>query len=138
MTSDNSISPPSDNAALSPSTPPVASAAITTISYDDFAKLELRVGRVVDCRLHANADKLLVVQIELGNGERRQVCAGIRQWYQPEQLIGKNVVVVANLAPRQLRGEVSQGMLLATTDAATGNVIVISPAGDVAPGSVVK
>ena len=88
----------------------------TTIEYDDFAKLELRVATVLDCKPHANADKLLVLQIDLG-GETRQICAGLRQHYQPEQLIGKQIVVVANLAPRQMRGEISQGMLLAATDA---------------------
>src|SRR6187399_3182773 len=99
----------------------------TTINYDDFAKLDLRVATVVECKPHANADKLLVLQIELGNGERRQICAGLRQHYAPEQLVGKQIVVVANLAPRQMRGEVSQGMLLAATDPATGRVIFISP-----------
>ncbi len=143
MTTNNSSSSANQPASTVASQPASTASATpapgpTTIVYDDFAKIDLRVAKIVDCRPHGNADKLLVVQIELGNGERRQICAGIRQWYQPEQLIGKNVVVVANLAPRQLRGEVSQGMLLATTDSASGNVIVISPSADAAPGSVVK
>ena len=110
----------------------------TTINYDDFAKLDLRVATVVECRPHANADKLLVLQIELAGGERRQICAGLRQHYAPEQLVGKQIVVVANLAPRQMRGEVSQGMLLATTDTASGRVIVVSPSESAAPGSKVS
>src|SRR5256885_2887435 len=110
----------------------------TTINYDDFAKLDLRVATVVECRPHGNADKLLVLQIELGNGERRQICAGLRQHYSPEQLVGKQIVVVANLAPRQMRGEVSQGMLLAATDAASGRVIIVSPSEAAAPGSKVS
>ena len=69
----------------------------TVITYDDFSKLELRVATVLECKPHANADKLLVLQIELGNGEKRQICAGLRQHYQPEQLVGKQIVVVANL-----------------------------------------
>src|SRR6478752_8395318 len=97
------------------------------IKYDDFAKLDLRVATVVECNPHANADKLLVLQIELANGERRQICAGLRQHYQPEQLVGKQIVVVANLAPRQMRGEVSNGMLLAATDPVTSKVIVVTP-----------
>ena len=110
----------------------------TTINYDDFAKLDLRVATVVECRPHANADKLLVLQIELAGGERRQICAGLRAFYPPEQLVGKQIVVVANLAPRQMRGETSQGMLLAATDTATGKVIVISPSEQAAPGSKVS
>src|ERR1700704_3491750 len=95
-----------------------------TIKYDDFAKLDLRIATVLECKPHANADKLLILQIDLG-GERRQICAGLRQHYTPEQLIGKQIVVVANLAPRQMRGQVSQGMLLAATDSATNRVIVV-------------
>jgi methionyl-tRNA synthetase len=109
----------------------------TTIQYDDFAKLELRVATVLECKPHANADKLLVLQIDLGT-EKRQICAGLRQHYQPEELVGKQIVVVANLAPRQMRGEVSNGMLLAATDSATGKVIVVSPAQPAGAGSKVS
>src|SRR3954465_14991171 len=110
----------------------------STIQYDDFAKLDLRVATVVECNPHANADKLLVLQIELANGERRQICAGLRQHYQPEQLVGKQIVGGANLAPRQMRGEVSQGMLLAATDPATQKVIVVGPSEAVQAGSKVS
>ena len=109
-----------------------------TITYDDFAKLDLRVATVVECRPHANADKLLVLQIELAGGERRQICAGLRQHYAPEQLVGKQIVVVANLAPRTMRGEISQGMLLAATDPNTNKVIFVSPSEPAAPGSKVS
>jgi len=108
-----------------------------TIQYDDFARLDLRIATVLECKPHANADKLLVLQIDLG-GEKRQICAGLRAHYPPEQLVGKQIVVVANLAPRQMRGEVSQGMLLAATDPATGRVIVISPSEAAAAGSRVS
>jgi methionyl-tRNA synthetase len=107
------------------------------IQYDDFAKLELRVATVLECRAHPNADKLLILQIDLGT-EKRQICAGLRQHYQPEQLVGKQIVVVANLAPRTMRGEVSQGMLLAATDGATGKVIFVSPSETSASGSKVS
>jgi methionine--tRNA ligase beta chain len=107
-----------------------------TIQFDDFAKIELRVATVVECRPHDNADKLLVLQIDLG-GERRQICAGLRQVYQPEQLVGKQIVVVANLAPRQMRGEPSQGMLLAASDN-EGKIFVISPSEPIAPGAKVS
>ena len=115
----------------------MSDATQTTINYDDFAKLDLRVATVLECRPHENADKLLVLQIDLG-GERRQICAGLRQHYQPEQLVGKQIVVVANLAPRQMRGEISQGMLLAATDPATNRVIVVTPAEASAAGSKVS
>jgi len=108
-----------------------------TIQYDDFAKLDLRVATVLDCKLHDNADKLLVLQIDLG-AEKRQICAGLRKDYTPEQLIGKQIVVVANLEPRTMRGEISNGMLLATTDATSGKVIVITPIEPAAAGSKVS
>lgn len=108
-----------------------------TIQYDDFAKIELRVATVLDCKAHPNADKLLVLQVDLGT-EKRQICAGLRQHYQPEQLIGKQIIVVANLASRTMRGEISQGMLLAATDTATGKVIFVSPSEDAAAGSKVS
>src|ERR1051325_1052105 len=109
----------------------------TLIQYDDFAKLDLRVATVLDCKPHPNADKLLVLQIDLGT-EKRQICAGLRQHYAPEQLIGKQIVVVANLAPRTMRGEISNGMLLAATDPVTGKVIVVTPSEPAAPGSKVS
>jgi len=108
----------------------------TTIQYDDFARLELRVATVLNCVPHPNADKLLVLQIDLGT-EQRQICAGLRQHVQPEQLIGRQIVVVANLAPRQMRGEVSQGMLLAASDE-EGNLSLVTPEKPVAVGAKVK
>ena len=110
---------------------------ITQIEYNDFAKLELRVATVLECKPHENADKLLVLQIDLG-GEKRQICAGLRQHYQPEQLVGKQIIGVANLAPRQMRGEVSQGMLLAASDGPTGRVVVATVADNVSAGSKVS
>src|SRR5882672_11855481 len=108
-----------------------------TIQYDDFSKIQLRTATVLECKAHPNADKLLVLQIDLGT-EKRQICAGLRQHYQPEQLVGKQIVVVANLAPRQMRGEVSNGMLLAATDSATGKVIFVTPSEPVGVGSKVS
>lgn len=107
------------------------------INYDHFAKMELRIGTVIECKIHPKADKLLLLQVDLG-GERRQICAGLRQHYQPEQLTGKQVVIVANLEPRHMRGEVSQGMMLAASDPATGRVIVLSPSEAVPAGSKVS
>src|SRR5882757_8990067 len=94
----NPTPPSQTNPAPSP-----AAAPTNQIVYDDFAKIELRVGTVVECIPHPNADKLLVLQVDIGT-EKRQICAGLRQHYQPEQLVGKQIVVVANLAPRTMRG----------------------------------
>ena len=116
-------------------TPPTSN---PTVSYDDFAKLDLRVATVLECTAHPNADKLLVMQIDLG-GERRQICAGIRQQVaDPQSLVGKQIVVVANLAARQMRGQISQGMLLAASDPATGRIVIVVPSQPVAAGSKVS
>ncbi|WP_165227252.1 methionine--tRNA ligase subunit beta [Aquisphaera insulae] len=107
-----------------------------TINYEDFAKLELRVARVVEARPHPNADKLLLLQVDIGD-EQKQIVAGIRQHYTPEQLIGKRIVIVNNLAPAMLRGETSQGMLLAATSG--DKVIVLTPDDpECVPGAKVK
>lgn len=85
-----------------------------TIQYDDFAKLDLRVATVVEAEPHPNADRLLKLQVDLG-GERRQICAGLRDFAEPQDLVGRQIVIVANLAPRKIRGEESNGMLLAAS-----------------------
>jgi len=85
-----------------------------TIQFDDFARLDLRVATIKEAEPHPNADRLLKLQVDLGD-EQRQVCAGIRGYYEPEELIGLQIVLVANLAPRKIRGEESNGMLLAAS-----------------------
>lgn len=108
-----------------------------TITFDDFAKVKLRVGRVIEAADHPNADKLLVLKVDLG-GEQRQIVAGLRGYYTAEQLLGRNLIIVANLAPRMMRGLESQGMLLAASNADRSRVIVLSPESDIEPGSVVS
>jgi methionyl-tRNA synthetase len=103
-----------------------------TISFDEFKRMELVVGTVSSVEPHPDADKLYVMKVNLG-GEERQLVAGLRPYYEPEELNGKHIVVVANLAPARLRGVESQGMLLAAQDGE--KVIVISPERPVAPGS---
>src|SRR5580698_6604561 len=121
-----------------PNPAPTAPITPATIQYDDFTKLQLRVATVLECKPHPNADKLLVLQIDLGD-ERRQICAGLRQHIpDPQSMVGKQIVVVANRAPRTMRGEVSQGMLLAATDTTTGKVIVVTPSESVPAGSKVS
>ncbi len=85
------------------------------IGFADFMKLDLRVATVVEAEPHPNADRLLKLQIDLGPLGRRQICAGIKAFYNPEDLVGRQIVVVANLAPRTIRGEQSNGMLLAAS-----------------------
>ena len=110
------------------------------ITIDDFLKLDLRTARVLACEPHPNADRLLKLRIDVGELGERQVCAGVRAHYQPEELVGKTFIVVANLAPRMLRGEESRGMLLAAT-AREGeqvrDVALLVPIRDTPPGSTV-
>lgn len=108
-----------------------------TITFDDFAKIDLRIARIVEAKPHPNADKLLVLQIDLGT-EQRQIVAGIRGYYEPDQLIGKSIVVVKNLAPRTMRGETSQGMLLAASNDDRSQVILLTPMAEIPPGSKVS
>ncbi len=113
-----------------------------TIQFDDFLKLDLRVAKVVEASEHPNADKLLVLKVDLG-GEQRQIIAGLKAWYEPDYFVGRNVVVVANLAPRKMRGLESQGMLLAASERSEGeevpaNVVFLTPEKDVPPGSSVS
>jgi methionyl-tRNA synthetase len=107
------------------------------VEFDDFAKLDLRVARVLECREHANADKLLVMKVDLGL-EQRQVCAMLKGHYKPEELVGKLVIVVANLEARSMRGEVSQGLVLSAAEGPMKQrMVVLSPSADVAVGSTV-
>ena len=105
------------------------------ISIDEFAKLDLRVADVVSAEDHPNADKLLVLEIDIG-GERRTIVAGIKGHYAPEDLVGKQVIVVANLEPCELRGVESQGMMLAVRD--EDKVLYLTPESSVASGSKVS
>ncbi|MDA1008222.1 MAG: methionine--tRNA ligase [Planctomycetota bacterium] len=102
-----------------PTTTPAAtvqeSPLLPNVSFDQFAKLDLRVATIVSAELHPNADKLLKIRVDDGTPEGRQICAGIKAWYEPSSLIGRQVIIVANLEPRVLRGEVSQGMILAAS-----------------------
>ncbi len=107
------------------------------IQYDDFARVELRVAKVLEARPHPNADKLLLLQVDLGEESPRQVVAGIKAHYTPEALVGKNIVVVANLAPAVLRGETSNGMLLAATSGEKVVLLTVDDPGCV-PGAKIK
>ena len=105
------------------------------ISYDDFAKLDLRVATVVSARFHPNADKLLLLQVDVGDAQK-QIVAGIRGQYEPESLVGRQVLVVNNLEEAMLRGEESAGMLLAASDG--DRVVVLGPESPCQAGPAVK
>ncbi len=106
------------------------------IQYDDFAKLDLRVAKIIAAEEIEGADKLLKITLYVGEeiGERT-VAAGIKQWYSPEDLVGKTVVYLANLAPRTLRGVVSQGMIVA---AGSDTAILLKPESDAIPGEIIR
>lgn len=107
------------------------------IQFDDFAKLNLRVATVTKAEAHSAADKLLVLQVDLGT-EQRQIVAGLRGHYEPEALVGRQIIVVANLAPRTMRGLESQGMLLAASTPDHSQVILLTPERTIAAGSKVS
>ncbi|HEU4345337.1 MAG TPA: methionine--tRNA ligase subunit beta [Candidatus Binatia bacterium] len=105
------------------------------ISIDEFRNIDLKVATIKSAEPHPNADKLMVLQIDLG-GEQRQILAGIRNHYSAEELVGRQIVVVANLETAKLRGMESQGMLLAASD--EGRVVILSPDKPVQAGAKVS
>jgi methionyl-tRNA synthetase len=107
------------------------------IAIDDFVKVDLRVAQVVVAERIPKADKLLRLEVDLGY-EKRQILSGIAEWYTPEELIGKRIVVIANLAPRKMRGLESHGMLLAASNGEDGKPILATFAEDIALGSRLK
>ena len=104
-----------------------------SIVYDDFAKLDLRNGKIIAAEKVEKADKLLKLTVDLGF-ETRTIVSGIAQHFQPEAIVGKQVSVVVNLLPRKMRGIESNGMILMAEDA-EGKLHFINPEGEVAPGS---
>ncbi|MBT6972931.1 MAG: methionine--tRNA ligase, partial [Euryarchaeota archaeon] len=109
----------------------------TYLDFNTFMEVELRVGTISAVDEHPNADKLYVVSIDDGSESGRTVCAGLKEYYSPEQMTGKQVVFVANLQPRKLRGVMSEGMMLAADDG-QGGVNLVSIDGSVANGSRVR
>lgn len=108
------------------------------ITYDEFARLDLRVGKVVACERVPKSDKLLKCSVDVGEPEPRQVVAGIGKSFAPEDLVGKQVVVVANLKPAKLMGLESRGMILAASGEGEGDLALLAPGKDRAPGTRVK
>ncbi len=128
--------PPAMETTPAPAPVPAPQPGTPTIEFDQFAAVDLRVGQVLSAEKHPKADRLLVLQVDLGS-ERRTICAGVADSYAPEELVGRKVVVVANLAPRKLRGIDSQGMLLAS-DSADGKARFLAPDPSTPNGTKVK
>lgn len=107
------------------------------ISIEDFAKLELKVGTVLSAEAVEESEKLLKLQIDIGEESPRQILAGVKQWYKPADFVGKQVVVIANLEPRMMMGLESQGMMLAAADGENGPIFLTVPK-SVNPGTKVR
>ncbi|RLC39921.1 MAG: methionine--tRNA ligase subunit beta [Candidatus Nealsonbacteria bacterium] len=105
------------------------------INFEEFQKIELKVAKVIQAERIEESEKLLKLQIDLG-GEKRQIVAGVAKFYQPENLVGKEIVVVANLEPRMIFGLESQGMLLAAD--VNGKPVLLKPDEKVPPGTKIR
>ncbi len=106
------------------------------VSFSDFKKLDLRVGEIIEAERVQGSRKLVKLVVDLGN-ERRQLVAGIAEYYEPESLVGKQIVVVTNLQPRKFMGVESQGMLLAAV-VGEGRPVLLTPEEKVPPGTPVS
>jgi methionyl-tRNA synthetase len=115
---------------------PGTAASKSEIQYDDFAKIDLRVGTILSAEKVAKADKLLKLQVDMGT-EQRTIVSGIAMHFKPEEIVGKQVTVVANLAPRKMRGIESQGMILMAENK-EGKLIFVSPLEHADTGSEVR
>ena|SRR5579871_6070238 len=106
------------------------------IQYEDFAKLDIRIGQVIAAAMVPNADKLIKCTVDLGELGQRTIVSGIAEWKKPEELVGKRLPYIVNLAPRMLRGVESRGMLLAASD--EQGVALLQPERDVPLGTKLK
>lgn len=133
---DNKTKKPMETPIAKPEVPKEAPKPVAEIGIEDFAKVQLRVGRVLEAEPLEGSDKLMKLQVMIGD-EKRQIVAGIRKNYAPIDLIGRQVIVVANLKPAKLRGADSEGMLLAAVDE-DGGAILLQPDRDAPDGGLVR
>lgn len=110
---------------------------ITYLNFETFMEVDLRVGEILSVEEHPNADRLFVVSIDDGSEDGRTICAGLKEYYSADEMVGKTVVFVANLKPRALRGVSSEGMMLAADDG-EGNVRLVTVDGSIRTGSQVR
>jgi len=108
------------------------------INFEDWGKVDLRIAEIKFVEDIEGADKLYKLTLDVGEIGERTLCAGIKQYYSKEELKGKKIIMIVNLAPRKLRGIESQGMLLASVNSDESKVILISPEKDIEAGSKVK
>jgi methionyl-tRNA synthetase len=108
--------------------------ADTAISFEDFKRVEIRVGTVTHAEKHPDADKLLRLTIDLGEEAPRQIISGLAEHYAPQEIIGRQLCVVANLSPRKIRGLVSHGMVL--TVPSEKGLVLLAPSGPVPNGNL--
>ena len=104
-------------------------------TMEDFKKIELIVAQIKEVKEHPNADRLYVLQVDTGK-DVRQIVAGIRKAYTPQELLGRRIILIANMEPAVIRGEASNGMLLAASDA--NGMALLAPDKEIALGSIVK
>ena len=108
-----------------------------TVKFDDWKKLDLRVGEIKEVNDHPGADKLLVLKVDIGD-EVRTVVAGIKKYYSKEELIGKKIVLFTNLEQKELRGIKSEGMILAAVQGNDEKIILLSPEKNINNGSIIR
>ena len=104
------------------------------VEFGDWSKIDLRVGEIISVENIEGADKLYKLSVDIGE-EKRTICAGLKQYYSKEELEGKKIAILTNLAPRKMKGILSEGMLLAAVDEKENKVILISPEKDIKVGS---
>lgn len=109
-----------------------------TLTFEDWKKIELKIGKIIKVERVANSDKLYKLQVDLGEENQRQIVSGLVPHFTEEELLGKKIVVVSNLAPAKFRGELSNGMLLVAEDLNTKKLKLLTVNGDVAEGSTVS
>ena len=110
---------------------------VSFIEFDQFMAIDLRVGKIISVDVHPDADRLYVVKIDDGTESGRTVCAGLKDFYTPDEMTGLHVAFVANLKPRKLRGVMSEGMMLAADDG-EGGVCLLTVESKIKPGSEVR
>jgi len=138
MNTDNPQIPPAEAAATAPNAAPTPVMADEEIDIDLFAKIKLRTATIESVEAVPKSKKLFQIQLDVGDLGKRQIVSGIAQHYTPEQLIGRQIVIVANLKPAKLMGVESRGMLLAASTDGDGTLALLTPDKAIAAGSRVR
>jgi len=105
------------------------------VNFEDFTKIDFRVGKVIKAENIEGADTLMRLKVDFGPLGERTILSGIKKWYQPKDLKGKNYIFVYNLEPKKMMGEDSQGMIMAAEDESGENCVLLVPDDDIAPGT---